>query len=242
MLERTRRATSRRRALYRPIARLNWRRAPGSAGRRPGRGRTPPARPAATRLSRSAATIASTSARHAAVSRVDQHIIIFGPVADFARRALHAAGDHFLAVGAASAQAPFEFGQRWRQDENPDEILAHRRMKLLRALPVDVEQDVAAGLQRGLHRRLGRAVAIVEHRRPFDELAGLDQPVELGIVDEMIVDIVALARPLGAGRRRDRHGHFGIGRKQHPADRRLARARRRGEHDQQAATAAREGG
>ena len=48
--------------------------------------------------------------------------------------------------------------------------------------------------ERGLHRRLGRAVAIVEHRRPFDELAGVDQAVELGVVDEMIVDVVALAR------------------------------------------------
>src|SRR3546814_20983156 len=35
---------------------------------------------------------------------VDQHIIIFSPVADLARRALHPARDHLIAVRAPGAQ------------------------------------------------------------------------------------------------------------------------------------------
>ena len=77
--------------------------------------------------------------------------------------------------------------------------LAEGRFELLRALPVDVEQDVAALAQRVLHRLLGRAVAIAEDMRPFDELAVGDHPVELGVVDEMIVDAVDLARAASAG-------------------------------------------
>ena len=82
------------------------------------------------------------------MSLVDQHIIIFGPVADLARgaAACGSAMTSSLSVPRV-AQAALELGHRRRQDEDADEVLAHRRMKLLRALPVDVEQDVAAGLR-----------------------------------------------------------------------------------------------
>ena len=73
---------------------------------------------------------------------------------------------------------------------------------------------------------------------PFDEFIGRDQPLELGIVDEMIVDILALARPHRPSRGADRHGDLAVGFQQHPADGRFAGARRRGEDDQEAAAAA----
>ena len=38
---------------------------------------------------------------------------------------------------------PLELGHRRRQEEDRDEILAHRGLQLLGSLPVDVEQDVA---------------------------------------------------------------------------------------------------
>src|SRR5438445_13607691 len=39
---------------------------------------------------------------------VDQDIVIFGPVTDFARRAMHAVGDHLLVIGPAGVQPPLE--------------------------------------------------------------------------------------------------------------------------------------
>ena len=68
----------------------------------------------------------------------------------------------------------------------------NRIFELLGALPVDVEQDVATFPERFLDRRLRASVAMVEDRRPFDELIRRDQPLELGVVDEMIVHAVLL--------------------------------------------------
>jgi hypothetical protein len=78
---------------------------------------------------------------------VDQHVIIFGPVADLARCPLHPPVDDLLAVGAARAQPALELAHRGRQDEHPDDVGVDL-LQLLGALPVDVEQDVAAALNR----------------------------------------------------------------------------------------------
>src|SRR5665213_2208703 len=53
---------------------------------------------------------------------VDQHVIIFGPMAYLDRRARHPAGDHRVAVGAARTQAPLQLRHRGRQDEYPDDV------------------------------------------------------------------------------------------------------------------------
>src|SRR3546814_6435118 len=63
---------------------------------------------------------------------VDQHIVIAVPVADLVRGALHPRGDHFVAVGVAAAQAPFEFLHRRRQDEDAHDVGAGLLIKLLR--------------------------------------------------------------------------------------------------------------
>ena len=94
--------------------------------------------------------------------------------------------------------------------------------------------------QRVLHGRLGGSVAVAEHRRPFDELAGGDEPVELGVVDEMIIHILGFAGPLGTRGRGHRHGDVAVGLEQHARDRRLAGTRRRGEDDQETAAVPRE--
>src|SRR3954453_13047545 len=101
---------------------------------------------------------------------VDQHIIIFGPMAYLGRGAVHAAADHLPAVGAARAKAALELGHRGRQDEDADDVRIDL-LQLLRALPVDVEQHVAAALDRLHHLALERAVAVAEDVRPFEELA-----------------------------------------------------------------------
>ena len=68
--------------------------------------------------SRSAATIARTSRQALVHVVVDQHIFIFGPVADLVGGALHPVGDDLFAVGAALVQAALELGHRRRQEED----------------------------------------------------------------------------------------------------------------------------
>jgi len=144
------------------------------------------------------------------------------------------AGDHLVTVGSAGVQSALELGHGWRQDKDGDEILAHCRLQLLGSLPVDVEKDVAPRFQSGFHRRLGRPVMMPEYRSPFHELAVRNHLVKLRIVDEMIVHIVALARPFGTRRGAHRHGHFRIRCQQHSRDGRLAGTGRGREDNQEA--------
>ena len=159
-------------------------------------------------------------------------------MADLLRRAAHPEVDHLLAVGAAIVEASFQLGHRRRQDEDPHEIGAEGIFELLGALPVDVEQDVAAVLERFLDRLLRAAVAMIEDIGPFGEFVVGDQPVELRVVDEMIIDPVDLARAHRPGGGADRHGDRRIDLHQLAADRRFARARGGGKDDQQATAAA----
>ena len=72
-------------------------------------------------------------------------------------------------------------------------------IELLRALPVDVEQHVAAGGERGLDRLARRAVAIAVHLGLFEQLVGVAHRLEAAPRDEMVVHAVDLARaPLRA--------------------------------------------
>jgi hypothetical protein len=78
------------------------------------------------------------------------------------------------------------------------DVAAGLLVQLLCALPVDVEQHVAARAEDLAHRRLWRAVAVAEDVRPFQELAVADHVLEPGEVDEMIVDAFHFA-PAAAG-------------------------------------------
>ena len=104
--------------------------------------------------------------------------------------------------GAAVLRAAFEPSlqllDRGRQDEDADEIVARLLAQLLGALPIDVEQDIAAGPQCLLHRLARRAVAMAEDFRPFQKLAGFHHGLEAGQVDEMIVAAVDLAADAAA--------------------------------------------
>ena len=141
-------------------------------------------------------------ARHCVHVVVDQHIFIFGPVADLAGGAAHPVGDHLFRIGAARVQASLQLLHRRRQDEDADQI-ARRTPRSSCCVPC---QSMSNRMSRpsssaSLIGAFGRAVAMVEHMGPFDELVGLDQPVELGVVDEMIIDVVDLAGPLRPGGR-----------------------------------------
>ena len=135
-------------------------------------------------------------------------------MADFCGGAAHPPQYHLFAIGRAGAQTALQLGHRWREDEDAHDIAARALIKLLRALPVDVEQHVPAGCQRGFNGGARRAIAMAENMRPFEEFMvrhHLPEPVER---DEMIILAIHFTRPgraCGAG---NGHGQAAIIRQQ----------------------------
>ncbi len=107
--------------------------------------------------------------------------------------------DRGLVLGAAPAQPLLEFAETRRQHENRDRIFRVGGAQLAGALDVDIQQDIAAAGHRPLERLARRAVARVEHSRPFGHLAGLEQAVKFVLVHEAIIDAVDFALARGAG-------------------------------------------
>ena len=79
---------------------------------------------------------------------------------------------------------------------------------------------------------------VVRRHRPIRKFVRLDQPIELGVVDEVVVHSLDLARPHRPRRGADRHGDVRVGLKQHSADGRLTCAGRRRQDDKKATAAA----
>ena len=105
---------------------------------------------------------------------------------------------------ARRLEPALQFPDGRRQDENADEIVARFFAQLLRALPIDIEQHVAAGAQCVDDRPARRAVAMAEHFGPLQQLAFFDHGIEATAIDEMIIAAVDLAGPLAAGGHRHR--------------------------------------
>ena len=166
---------------------------------------------------------------------VDYDIVVAVPVADFGAGAVHSGSDDFGAIGPAAGQTALQFLQAGRQNKHPDDVLLILLVKLLGALPVDIEQIVLPLLQPGADLGLGGAIGMAENRGPFVEFVGFDHPVKLGLGDEVVVDSVDLARTHWPGGNGYRKGDLRIAIKQHPADRGLARARGRGQDEHQSA-------
>ena len=53
-------------------------------------------------------------------------------------------------------------------------------------------------LERRLDRHSWRTVVVVEYLSVFEKLAAIDHAAERGRIEELVVDAVLLARPLGA--------------------------------------------
>ena len=122
------------------------------------------------------------------------------------------------------------------QDEDAHQVALHGLGKLLAALPIDVEDHVAAGIERAFHRVARGAVPVTEHLRAFEERPALPQAGETGLVDKVIVPAVDLVRPLGPRGVRDRDFHpvaFELDKA--AGDRRLAGTGGRGQHQQETA-------
>src|SRR4051812_7896395 len=131
-------------------------------------------------------------------------IIVFCPMRHLAAGLGHAGADHLVVVLSARMQAPLQLRNRRRQHKNADQILRKLLVQLLSPLPVDVEQHVAALLQRLLHGLARCAVEIAEHLSKFQQLTGASELVEALAVDEMIMSAIDFAAPLGTRGNRDR--------------------------------------
>src|SRR5579859_7152739 len=108
-------------------------------------------------------------------------------------RILRTAADDGVGILPARAHSPLELFQRGRQDEDAHALrveLAH----LPRPLPVDLENDVRAPLERIEDDFLRSAVAIAMDFGAFQEFAALAHSEERGVVDKVILTAVHLAR------------------------------------------------
>src|SRR6059036_2161060 len=113
-------------------------------------------------------------------------------------RVLHAALDDVLGILPAGAHAPLQLLDRRRQDEDADRVgkeLAH----LLRALPVDFEDQVVAALQRIEDQLLRSAVAVAVHLGALEKLAAAAHGEERRVVDKMVVDDATFLAMRGRG-------------------------------------------
>src|SRR5882762_11992844 len=149
-------------------------------------------------------------------------------------RVLHAALDDVLGILAAGAHAPLQLLDRGRQDEDADRAgieLAH----LLGPLPVDFEDQVVAALQRIEDRLLRSAVAVAVHLGALEKLAAAAHGEERRVVDEVVVDPILLARAWRSRGVRDGELEAWVLPHQRVDQRRLARPRRRGDHEQKPA-------
>src|ERR1700744_468289 len=73
---------------------------------------------------------------------IDLDVIIFRPMAHLVEGLVHALAHDFRTVLVARGQPPLELVDRGRQDEDADEVIADRLLELLRALPVEIADDL----------------------------------------------------------------------------------------------------
>ena len=156
-------------------------------------------------------------------------------MADFGTGAVHAGLDHFGGIGSAPGQAAAQLVDAGRQQEHADDVGFHLLIKLLRALPVDIEQEILALADTGFHLRLGGAVAVAEHGCPLEELPVLHHPVKFGLAGEDVILPVHFTGTRRAGGDGYRHADFRVMGQQLARNRGLACAGRRGQDEHQAA-------
>jgi len=163
---------------------------------------------------------------------VNYNMIIGLTAANFLFGLREAVSDDFGRVGAALFDARGERVQRGRADEHQHR-LGHKIFDLLRALRVQLQDDVAAAREFVRDPRARRAVEVAVDLRPFQELAGIAHCDEAFAADEEVVFAFLLAF---AGRARGmRDGDLrSAGGAQAGVDGRLAGAGGRGDDKQSA--------
>src|SRR5258708_4185370 len=105
---------------------------------------------------------------------------------------LQPAADHGFGILAARAHAPLELLDRGRQDEDAD-ALGIEAAYLLRALPVDLQDQIVAALHRVEDPLLGPAVVGAMDFGAFEQFAPGAHLAERRLVDEVVIDAVLFA-------------------------------------------------
>src|SRR5690554_2395316 len=162
---------------------------------------------------------------------IQYNVVELRHMAHLAARAQQAPGDHVLAVGAAPAQALLQHIERGRQHEHPHG-LRKRLAHLLRALPVDLQQDVVARADALADPGPGRAVVVTVDLGPLEKFTGIAHRPEAFDVDEMVVLPVHLALARRAGGVGDGQLHARVARQQTMHQRGLAGPRGGRDDDQ----------
>ncbi len=103
---------------------------------------------------------------------------------------------------------------------------------LLRALPIDLQQHVAAFAHLVFDPHARRAVIVAMHFRAFEKLAALATLEKLFDRNEVVMHALFLVRTRCARRARDRQANFIVLREQRVHECRLARARGGDHHEQ----------
>jgi hypothetical protein len=81
---------------------------------------------------------------------------------------------------------------------------------LLGTLPVDIEQHILPSVNGRFDRLSRRTVVVIEHARPFEQLATLAHAFEFRAADEMIIYAVAFAWTRRPRRHGNRHRDIGV--------------------------------
>src|SRR5258705_2830457 len=89
---------------------------------------------------------------------IDDDVVVGVEMAHFVARLLHASADDVFRILRTGVQTLFQRCHRWRQDKYTDDVVGRAAAQLLRALPVDVEQNIVPGGKGRFPRRAWRAV------------------------------------------------------------------------------------
>ena len=141
---------------------------------------------------RSAMTMLRSRSTAAVELVVDDDVVVLGERGDLGPRDLQPPLHRGLAVLAAAAQPLLEHLERRRHHEDRrglDAAAPH----LPRALHVDHQHHVLAGVEQRARCRPRRAVEVAEHVGPLEELAAAIIASNALAADEIIVHAVALA-------------------------------------------------
>ena len=114
-------------------------------------------------------------------------------MADLFFRFRHALRDDGRVVLAARGQAFAQRFQRWRQEKHGARIRPSRH-DLLRALPVNAQDNVLARRQERINGCRRRAVGVMEDLRVFKEAVGVNHCLELRRFDEVVMHAIDFAR------------------------------------------------
>src|SRR5262245_16692690 len=140
--------------------------------------------------------------------------------------------DGRFAVLSTRTEAPLEFLGRWREDEHADRV-GKEPSHLLCALPVDLEQDVAAARPNVGDLLLRGGVEIAVHFGALEELARLEHALEGRAIDEVVLPAIRFAgarRPRGV---RDGQHELAVVGEHRVHERGLPGARRRGDDEEE---------